>query len=84
MNEIPLGKKTLYVDQYDPTLLYPISRAPIRKEAGVKLPLQFHGFDIWNCYEFSWLSECGKPELRILQWSVNCDSENIVESVLLI
>jgi 7-cyano-7-deazaguanine reductase len=80
MSEIPLGKKTLYIDQYDPTLLYPISRAPIRKQTGIASPLRFHGFDLWNCYEFSWLSESGKPELRILEWSVNCDSENIVES----
>jgi 7-cyano-7-deazaguanine reductase len=28
----PLGKTTEYVDQYDPSLLFPIPRAPKREE----------------------------------------------------
>jgi 7-cyano-7-deazaguanine reductase len=42
--------------------------------------LPFYGFDIWNCYEVSWLSQTGKPEVRILEFMVSSDSPNIVES----
>ncbi|MCC8416322.1 MAG: hypothetical protein LN575_03020 [Rickettsia endosymbiont of Gnoriste bilineata] len=40
----------------------------------------FYGFDIWNCYEVSWLSQTGKPEVRILEFMVSSDSPNIIES----
>lgn len=39
-----------------------------------------YGFDIWNCYEISWLSPGGKPEVRIGEIVVPCSSPNIVES----
>lgn len=81
----PLGKKTEYKDQYDPSLLYPIDRAPLRKEIlqssslGVDFAI-FKGYDIWNCYEFSWLGSKGKPEVRIIEFFVPAQSPNIVES----
>jgi len=80
MNKIPLGEKTAYVDQYDASLLFSINRWPVRSEIGITDPIIFKGWDLWNCYEFSWLNLRGKPELRILEWAVSADSENIVES----
>lgn len=80
MNKLPLVEKTPYIDQYDSTLLYPINRSPVREQIGVARPIMFKGWDIWNCYEFCWLNLSSKPELRILEWAVSADSENIVES----
>ncbi|MCC8417556.1 MAG: NADPH-dependent 7-cyano-7-deazaguanine reductase QueF [Rickettsia endosymbiont of Bryobia graminum] len=76
-----LGEKTEYKDQYTNSLLYPISRKLARDQIGlISGALPFHGFDIWNCYEVSWLNLNGKPEVRILGFVVNCDSPNIIES----
>lgn len=83
-SNIPLGKNTHYKDQYDPSLLFPISRALGRSKIGLEvLPnekLPFKGYDVWNCYEVSWLSASGKPEVRVMEMIVPYDSENIVES----
>jgi len=75
-----LGQNISYKDKYDKNLLYPISRDLGRKEINITYPLPFFGFDIWNCYEFSWLNIKGKPEVRILELIISLDSENIVES----
>lgn len=80
MKNIPLGQKIAYKDQYDKGLLYPINRSMARKYAGVPHPLPFKGFDIWNCYEVSWLLPSGKPEVRMVEFIVAANSENIVES----
>lgn len=81
----PLGKSTEYKDQYDPSLLYPIDRNPLRQQilAASRFKensLMLKGFDIWNCYEFSWLGRSGKPEIRIIEFLVPSGSKNIVES----
>lgn len=75
-----LGKKTEYKDQYTNSLLYPISRKLARDQLNIARELPFHGFDLWNCYEVSWLNQNGKPEVKILEFIVNCDSPNIIES----
>jgi 7-cyano-7-deazaguanine reductase len=75
-----LGKSTAYKDKYDNNLLCSISRNIARKEIDISYPLPFVGFDIWNCYELSWLGIKGKPEVRILELVIKADSENIVES----
>jgi 7-cyano-7-deazaguanine reductase len=38
------------------------------------------GEDLWNCYEMSWLSECGRPEVRLMQMVYSADSPALVES----
>ncbi len=76
----PLGKKSTYVTQYSPELLFPISRKVKRTEIEVPEPLPFTGFDTWNAYEVSWLNSKGKPELAIMQCDISCLSENIIES----
>jgi 7-cyano-7-deazaguanine reductase len=85
INDTPLGKKTEYKDSYDASLLFPISREPLRNsiigQSNLKADSSiFKGFDIWNCYEFSWLNSKGKPEVRILEFVVPAISPNIVES----
>ncbi|OOG58404.1 NADPH-dependent 7-cyano-7-deazaguanine reductase QueF [Rhodanobacter sp. B05] len=76
----PLGKATVYADRYDPSLLFPIPRADKRAEIGVAEPLPFHGVDIWNAYELSWLDGRGKPVVAMAEFHVPAVSPNIIES----
>ena len=81
----PLGKTTEYVDQYDPSLLFPIPRAPKREEIRLseisdaeRLP--FFGQDIWNAFELSWLNFKGKPQAAVAVFRIPANSPNIIES----
>ena len=76
-----LGKETVYPNQYDRTQLFPIERAPNRKELGI-LPenLPFHGRDVWNAYEISWLNPKGKPQTAIGLFTFPCHSPYLLES----
>ena len=76
----PLGKNTAYADRYDPSLLFPIPRSGKREEIGVAPPLPFHGVDVWNAYELSWLDARGKPVVALAEFRVPADSPNIIES----
>ena len=76
----PLGKHTVYADRYDPSLLFPIPRQSKRDEIGVSQPLPFHGVDIWNAYELSWLDMHGKPVAAVAEFQVPASSPNIIES----
>ena len=60
----PLGHATTYADEYDPGLLFPVDRAPLRAELGLGMPLPFDGADVWNAYELSWLEASGKPQVQ--------------------
>ncbi len=57
-------------------------RQPKREQLGILASnsLPFHGFDIWNHYEVSWLNEKGKPIVAIAEIVIGCDSQNIIES----
>jgi 7-cyano-7-deazaguanine reductase len=76
----PLGKATVYADRYDPTLLFSIPRAEKRAEIGVGAQLPFHGVDVWNAYELSWLDLRGKPVVAMAEFRVPAASPNIIES----
>jgi 7-cyano-7-deazaguanine reductase len=76
----PLGKASAYATQYDPSLLFPISRQLKRDELGLSGTLPFFGLDIWNAYEISWLNLRGKPQIAIAKVSFPANSPNIVES----
>lgn len=76
----PLGKATVYANQYDASLLFPIPRAGAREQIGIGAPLPFFGTDIWNAYELSWLNARGKPQIAIATFYVPAESPNIVES----
>ena len=75
-----LGKATDYGGGYDPALLFPIARADNRAAIGVGEPLPFHGVDIWNAYELSWLDARGKPRVALAEFRVPADSPAIIES----
>lgn len=76
----PLGKNSLYISEYLPTLLHPIARKEKRDQIGIPTQLPFKGVDIWNAYEVSWLNLKGKPMVAIAQFDISCCSKNIVES----
>ncbi len=76
----PLGKKSSYISQYQADLLFPIPRKLKREEINVPLVLPFHGADVWNGFEISWLNKKGKPIVVIGEFIFPCTSANIIES----
>lgn len=75
-NLTKLGSKTEYVDKYDPSLLEPISRSERRN--GYTAPM--NGYDIWTCYEFSFLQSNGYPSSHVIRIVNPASSEIIFES----
>jgi 7-cyano-7-deazaguanine reductase len=77
----PLGKSTVYADRYDAGLLFPIPRQGKRDEIGIAAgALPFHGVDVWNGYELSWLDTRGKPVVAIAEFRFPAGTPHIVES----
>ncbi|TAL87275.1 MAG: NADPH-dependent 7-cyano-7-deazaguanine reductase QueF [Rhodanobacter sp.] len=76
----PLGKDTVYPNRHDSGLLFSIARADKRAEIGIAEVLPFHGVDIWNAYELSWLDLRGKPVVAIAEFRVPAASPHIIES----
>lgn len=79
-HESKLGRTAVYPDRYDPDVLFPIPRATQRAAIGIGDPPPFHGVDIWNAYELSWLDARGKPEIALAEFRVPATTPNIVES----
>ena len=79
-DQSPLGKASAYADQYDPSLLFPLARAPKRAEIGITGNVPFVGADLWTAFELSWLNERGKPQVALAHITVPCETPNIVES----
>lgn len=76
----PLGKASAYVDQLDPSLLFPIARAGKRAEIGVLGTPPFFGADLWTAFELSWLNPRGKPQVALAHLTIPCESPNLIES----
>ncbi len=77
----PLGKSVAYASTYDAQLLFPMPRATHRAALGIDVAaLPFHGVDIWNAYELSWLDARGKPEIALAQFRIPAASPNMIES----
>src|SRR5690606_32112585 len=70
--------ETSYPDAYDASLLLPIERATNR--AALAIPETWHGADIWNAYEVSWLTPKGKPIVALARFSFPHSSPRLVES----
>lgn len=84
LKETPLGRSTDYVDEYTPSLLCPVPRWDARESLELEelgdedTSLPFHGTDIWNAYELSWLNEKGKPVVALCELRIPCNTPNIV------
>jgi 7-cyano-7-deazaguanine reductase len=79
-DQIPLGQATSYPDHYSPDLLYAIARIESREALGLGEELPFHGSDIWNAWELTWLNLDGVPQVAVADIRVPATSPNIVES----
>jgi len=78
---VHLGKTSSYKSQYDPSLLVREPRQTNRNHLGIKDDnLPFVGYDTWNGYEISGLTNYGLPAVGIVKLSYSCDSKYIVES----
>lgn len=77
---LPLGRPTDYSDKYAPELLCPIPRADSREPLGLSGDLPFHGRDIWNAWELTWLGAAGRPSVATAEIIVPADSPSIIES----
>ena len=76
-----LGKEALIPERYDASLLFRIPRAENRVHYGIDdVQLPFVGFDVWNCYEVSFLTDNGLPVSRVLKLIYSCASQYLVES----
>lgn len=76
----PLGRSTTQPQQYSPESLCPIARAQSRSILGLAEPLPFHGTDLWNAWELTWLAPGGLPRVALAEIRVPADSPNIIES----
>ena len=75
--DIPLGKNSNYVEEYTPSLLFPIPRAQGRGKMAMP---PFRGFDLWRAYELTFLAPNGLPQCYMASIKVPCTSPYIVES----
>lgn len=77
-----LGDSTsyaVYTYEYDPSLLNPMPRNLARDENNIS-GSEFDGFDVWHCYEATFLTDQGHPVSGILKIVYPADTENMVES----
>ncbi|MDP4239120.1 MAG: NADPH-dependent 7-cyano-7-deazaguanine reductase QueF [Bacteroidota bacterium] len=76
-----LGKQASTPEKYDASLLFRIPRAENRVYYGIDdANLPFVGYDVWNCYEVSFLTANGLPVSRVLKLIYAADSKFLVES----
>lgn len=81
VDQSELGLPSCYDAQYNPERLCAIPREGKRKEIGIDPQhLPFTGFDCWNHYEVSWLSEKGKPVVAIAEIIYDCATPYLIES----
>ena len=74
-----LGKDTNYPTEYQPDILFPISREQAREKyshiEGIR-----QGKDWWHVFEISWLNTQGIPQVAIGRITLPATSENLIES----
>jgi 7-cyano-7-deazaguanine reductase len=80
-HDSPLGKSVSGSAHYDRALLFPIARSSGREALAIDASAPpFHGVDIWNAYELSWLDARGKPQVAIGEFRVPASTPNLIES----
>lgn len=75
-----LGQKVEGRFHYSPEFLVKEERSLNREGLGIAKVPPFYGFDVWNCYEFSFLNANGVPQTAILKIMYPSSSKYIVES----
>ncbi|WAU77806.1 NADPH-dependent 7-cyano-7-deazaguanine reductase QueF [Acinetobacter sp. TR3] len=74
-----LGKDTQYPTQYQPDVLFPISRAESRQQY-LHVEGITQGKDWWHVFEISWLNSLGLPQVAIGRLTLPANSPNLIES----
>ena len=78
---VHLGQTSDYKDQYDPKLLVREPRSNNRQHLDISDDdLPFVGYDTWNAYEVSGLTNGGLPVAGVAKIVYPCSSKYIVES----
>jgi 7-cyano-7-deazaguanine reductase len=78
---VHLGKTSEYKSQYDAALLVREPRCNNRKHLDINDDaLPFYGYDAWNAYEVSALTDDGMPVVGVAKIVYPCSSKYIVES----
>ena len=80
LDELSLGKQTVYESEYNPSLLQAVPRSLNRDDLNLSSPLPFKGQDLWTGYELSWLNDKGKPQVALAEFVVPAYSPNLIES----
>lgn len=81
INDTILGKTASTPEHYDAQLLFRIPRSENREQYGISdANLPFVGFDVWNCYELSFLTDNGLPVSRVMKLIYPAHSRYLVES----
>ena len=81
INDTILGKTASTPEHYDAQLLFRIPRSENREQYDISdTNLPFVGFDVWNCYELSFLTDNGLPVSRVMKLIYPADSRYLVES----
>ena len=76
-----LGKQSSTPETYDASLLFRIPRSENRVRYAIEDEhLPFVGFDVWNCYELSFLTDNGLPVSRVLKLVYPASGSFLVES----
>lgn len=76
-----LGRHISSPEKYDASLLFRIPRSENRNRYNIDAShLPFVGYDVWNCYEISFLTNNGLPVSRVMKMMYPADSQFIVES----
>ena len=78
-NNVKLGKKTSFPNEYDPQILTPIDRTASRISTEI-YKNKFYGLDRWTCYELSWLGVNGNPKNGVLSIEYSSESPFFIES----
>lgn len=77
----PLGKSVDYHKARDASDLFAIPRQQGRNSIGISgAELPFHGEDVWNAYELSWLDALGKPVVALGRFRFPASTPNLIES----
>jgi len=81
IHDAALGKWVATPEKYDVSLLFRIPRSENRVHYELEDGnLPFIGFDVWNCYEVSFLTQNGLPVSRVMKLVYAADSQYLVES----
>ncbi len=76
----PLGKVTAAPRSPAPEVLFAVPRSVARKALGLGAKLPFHGEDLWNAWELSWLDPQGRPVVAVAELRIPATSPHLIES----